>query len=334
MRTFTLFTSLFTLLLCHGIAYSQLNTGTGVEWGTLSPVEPLVLDENFQGFEFFHSDENSDMGNSDNAYAGDGTIIHGYKIESFQVPVLNAPGLFINYEFNICAFAPDWKAAYAFRDGTENTDNVSDGFVEISRDFPSDPPTVRGEFVVDLRALDFVEIIQWSHSSTGGNKRGAMVEISLDDGTTWDTLRYQPGNAWDQSFTRDPLSGFTESNGYRCDPSAYGMTWEDGIFASNVMLKFLECGGQTPRIHDLKVYGTFTTSAVNNVYNNDLEITQADRRIDISERADINVFRTDGVLIKSATDVDQVYLSELPSGIYIVHARAKGKANVAKVFLR
>lgn len=334
MRIFTLNLSLFILLLSHGTVIAQLNTGTGVPWGELSPVEQLVLDENFQSFEFFHSDDNADMGNSDNEFAADGTIIHGYKNDTTYVPVLNGPGLQIGYYFNICSFAPDWKTAYAYRDGTENTENVSDGFVEISRNFPSDPPTVAGEFVVDLRALDFVEVIQWTHSSTGGNKRGAMLQFSLDDGTTWDTLRYQPGNAWDQSFTKDPVTGLKTPNGYRCDPSAYGMTWEDGVYTSNVMLKFVEAGGQTPRIHDLKVYGTFTPTPVTNVFDNGLEIIQVDRTITVSEQADIAVFRSDGSLMKAVSDSEQVYLSELPTGIYVVRAQAKNKVQVVKVFLR
>ncbi|MCB0535419.1 MAG: hypothetical protein KDD14_24645, partial [Saprospiraceae bacterium] len=164
MRTFTFILSLFILLLSHGIAFAQLDTGTGVEWGTLSPVEPLALDENFQGFEFFHTDENADMGNSDNSYASDGSINYGYKSDTTYVDVIGGGGLQVSYQCDLCAFAPDWKTAYAYRDGVENTDNVSDGFVEVSRDYPSDPPTVRGYFVVDLRALDFVEVIQWTHS--------------------------------------------------------------------------------------------------------------------------------------------------------------------------
>ncbi len=335
MRTFTIPFVLFILLLGPGMAMAQLNTGTGVAWGELAPVEPLALDEDFQGFEFFHSDETPDMGNSDNAYDGNGGIIYGYKNDTTYVPVLNGPGLEIGYYFDQCAFAPEWKAAYAFRDEADNTENVSNGFVEISRDFGSDPPTVRGYFTVDLRDLDFVEVIQWSHSSTGGNKRGVQCDISLDDGITWDTLRYQPGNAWSESFTKDPTTGIKTPNGYRCDPSAYGMTWEDGVYASNVMLRFLEAGGQTARIHDLKVYGTFTPIVgVNDVFDNDLAINQVNRLITVSEFADIAVFYPDGRLVKSVHNVEQVELNDLPNGIYIIRAYADQKVKAAKVFLR
>lgn len=334
-KTLSLLFSLFILLLSNGIAFAQLNTGTGVPWGELSPSEPLVLDENFQGFEFFHTDDNADMGNSQHKYGEDGTsIIYGYKNDTVMVDILNAPGLKIGYYFNQCAFAPEWKTAYAFRDEGENTADVSNGFVEVSRDFSSDPPTIRGAFIVDLRALDFIEVIQWSHSSTGGNKRGVQLDFSLDDGMTWDTLRYQPGNAWSGSFTKDPVTGTKTSNGIRCDPSAYGMTWEDGVYAENVMLRFIEAGGQTPRIHDLKVYGSFTPSAIAEVFENDLKIAQANREIRISEQADISVFYTNGILVKTAADTDRINLTNLPTGIYIIRAQADKKVKASRVFIK
>lgn len=328
--------ALVVFLLSVTGALAQLNTGTGVEWGTLSPSEPLLLDENFQGFEFFHSDSGADQGNSNNVYGDDGaSIIYGYKSDTVMVDALNTPGVQIGYYFNQCAFAPEWKTAYAERDSSANTDNVSDGFVEISRDFPSDPPTVKGEFIVDLRALDFVEVIQWSHSSTGGNKRGAMLEFSLDDGTTWDTLRYQPGNLWSESFTKDPVTGVKTENGYRCDPSAYGMTWEDAVYAENVMLRFLEAGGQTPRIHDLKVYGTATPmTPVRDLFDNDLMITQVNQEVQVSEMADIAIFHADGKLLQTVSDVYRVELNDLPTGVYIIRAQAGRKLKARKVFVR
>lgn len=323
-------------MISHALVFAQLNTGTGVPWGELSPTEPLVLDENFQGFEFFHSDENPDMGNSSNAYDEAGGIIYGYKNDTTIVDALNAPGIKIGYYCTQCAYAPDWQTAYAYQQETENTANVSNGFVEVSRNFPSDPPTIAGEFVVDLRQLDFVEVIQWTHSSTGGNKRGVMLQFSLDDGMTWDTLRYQPGGAaFGDSFTKDPTTGIKTPNGYRADPSAFGMTWEDGVYAENVMLKFLEAGGQTPRIHDLKVYASFTPmTPVVDLYENDLRIEQVNRLINVSEIADIAVYHTNGQLLKTATNSDQLHLTELPSGLYIVHVQSGKKLKSKKVFIR
>jgi hypothetical protein len=325
-----------SMILWNFNLYAQLNTSTGITWGELSPSEPLVLNENFQGFEFFHTDPNTDAGNSDNKFAEDGiTIIYGYKNDTVEVPIIGSASGKINYYFNQCAFAPAWKTAYAFQQEAENTANVTNGFVEISRDYASNPPTVRGWFIVDLRALDFVEVIQWTHSSTGGNKRGVMCEFSVDNGTTWDTLRYQPGSNFGLSFTKDVTTRVKTSNGYRCDPSAFGMTWEDGIWSDQpIMLRFAEAGGQTPRIHDLKVYGNYTATAVNEIADNGLKIYSFNKKIRISEVADVVIYRIDGAIIKSAKNTNLVSLDEMPDGIYLVKAKAGNKYKTTKVLIK
>ena len=336
---------IFTLIIClvAGITFSaqaQINFGTGVTWGELGFGEPLVLSDDFTGFTHFHSDENTDMGNSNNSFdPNDETvIIYGYKNDSVTVPILGSAAGKITYLFTQCAFAPTWMTAYAFKDQGGQTPNVSDGFVEISREYGSTggyAPTIQGNFIVDLRQLEFVEGIQWTQSSTGGTKRGVMCQFSLDDGETWDTLRYQPGNAWSGSFTKDPGTGTKTPNGYRCDPSAYGMTWEDGIYASNVMLKFLEAGGQTPRIHDLKVYGTYTppTSALN-VENDELRVYSAHKKIQISEETQVAVYSITGALVKQADRAQTVSMFGMPEGIYLVKAKAGQKFKTAKIFIK
>ncbi|WP_347838383.1 T9SS type A sorting domain-containing protein [uncultured Draconibacterium sp.] len=336
---------IFTLFICLLVgatftANAQLNMTTGVSWDEIPPSEPLVLEEDFTGFAFFHSDSTSDMGNSNNSYdPNDETIIiYGYKNDTVEVPIIGSESGKITYYFEQCAFAPEWMAAYAYRDQTGQTENVSNGFVEISRDYGSSggyAPTIRGHFTVDLRALEFVDMIQWTHSSTGGSKRGVQCEYSLDDGVTWDTLRYQPGNTWSQSFTKDPLSGTKTANGYRCDPSAYGMTWADGIYADNVMLRFLECGGQTPRIHDLKVYGTYTppTSAVI-IDKDELKIFASNKVIRLSEEAKVNVYTVAGALVKQANRANTISMNDMPNGIYLVNAISGTKVKTAKVYIQ
>ncbi|HOF55332.1 MAG TPA: T9SS type A sorting domain-containing protein [Prolixibacteraceae bacterium] len=327
------------LILSGGFGFSlygQLNTGTGVVWGELSPSEPLVLNENFQGFDFFHTDPDPDKGNSDNSFDDDGTtVIYGYKNDTVEVPVLGGEFGTIRYYFYQCAFAPAWKSAYAFSQETSNSANVSDGFVEISRNYSSTPPTVHGWFIADLRALEFVEVIQWSHSSTGGNKRGVMCEFSIDNGESWDTLRYQPGGAgYAASFTKDVVSREKSYNGYRCDPSAFGMTWEDGIWAENIMLRFGEAGGQTPRIHDLKVYGTPKTTPVREVSANSLKIYGAGKRIRLTETADVVVCNLSGMVVKTASHTALLNMEGVPDGIYVVKARAGENVTTAKVLLK
>ncbi|OQB81256.1 MAG: hypothetical protein BWX87_00780 [Bacteroidetes bacterium ADurb.Bin123] len=334
-------TRILMMTICF-LAFSDLpglaqDMGTGVPWGGLSPSEPLLLIENFQGFTFFHSDSTADMGNSNNSYDNDGeTVIYGYKNDSVEVPILGSANGKITYLFKQCAFAPTWKTAYAFKNSVENTPNVSNGFVEISRNYSSDPPTIQGEFVVDLRQIEFVEVIQWTHSSCGGNKRGVMLEFSVDDGTTWDTLRYQPAqSAYASSFTKDVETREKTFNDIYCDPSAYGMTWEDGIWAGNVMLRFGVCNGQVPRIHDIKIYGTYSPpSAVQQVGQPQLGIRCFDRKIRISEPADVEVYSIAGTLVRKAANATMVHMGDLPDGIYLVTAIAGPLMQTKKVIIQ
>ncbi len=290
-----IFTSALALsMLCSlglsGLQAQTLNTGTGTGWDVIfQPGSPLLINENFQSYEFFHTDENADQGNSDNTLDETTMLpVAGYKTMSVEL-TLGSSHYTAPISFEECAFAPEWPAAYAYSDALaandlENSENyntggVSNGFVEISREaiaMGGNLPTTRGYLVVDLRKIDFVEGIQYAHSSCGGNKRGITVEFSLDDGASWDTLRYQPGGAaWNGGFTYDFFTQERTYNGYRCDPSAYGMLWEDPIYESNVMLRFLEGGGQTIRMHDLKVYGDLPTS-VKKIKENTIKIWTQD----------------------------------------------------------
>jgi hypothetical protein len=334
-------TKIFTLIICAltGVglnSLAQVNTGTGTGWEGLAPGSPLVINENFQGFPFFHSDTESNQGNSDNVIDPiSGEIVYGYMNKTVKVPLVGTQDSAVTYIFDQCAFAPQWKTAYAFRDAVENTPNVSDGFVEISRTYASTPPTVHGSFVVDLRKLEFVDIIQWSHSSTGGNKRGVLCEVSVDNGTTWDTLRYQPGTNYNASFTKDVFTHVKTPNTYRCDPSAFGMTWEDGIWAENIMLRFGECGGQTARIHDLKVYGDYTaTTSAKGIKSDDLKIYSYLKKIRISEQAKVAVYNITGKLVKTADHSNLISMDDMPSGIYLVKAMAGNRAKTAKVLIK
>jgi hypothetical protein len=332
-----IFTLCFCLILGMGSLTAQLNTGTGTGWGIdLFPGEPLLLDENFQGFAFFHSDSTPDMGNSNNTLDPvTQEVVYGYTNFSTNVLVLGTEDSAITYEFYQCAFAPEWQTAYAFKEQGENTPNVSNGFVEVSRDYGSTPPTVHGHFIVDLRNIDFVEMIQWSHSSCGGNKRGVMLEFSVDDGTTWDTLRYQPGGAgYTEGFTKDVFTGEKTGNGYRCDPSAYGMLWEDAIYSENMMLRFGEAGGQVPRIHDLKVYGTYTASSKKEIPDNDLKIYCVNKTIRISEMADVEVYSLVGKRVKMAQQVNSLAMDDMPQGIYIVKAKGPSAVKTTKVVVK
>lgn len=331
------FTRLITLgLLAFGVGQftataQTLNTGTGTGWGGLNPTTPLLISTDFSEFDFYHSDADPNSGNSDNVIDPDDplNVVLGYKSMDYTMSYIGSDQG-AKFTFEQCAFAPEWSTAYGFRDGA-STAGVSDGFVEISREYPSSVPTVRGYMTVDLRNIEFVEAIQYSHSSTGGNKRGVLVEYSLDDGTTWDSLRYQPGLQWSLGFTTDLFTFERTPNGYRCDPSAYGMLWEDGVFASNLMIRFLEAGGQTARIHDFKVYGDGIVASVEDNLINAITVTCSNHLVSLSKEADVTIYTGQGTIAKSAKAVKQLSISDLPAGMYIVNASAEGKTVVEKI---
>ncbi len=337
-----IFTLIIALIAVFGINAHAQNAGTGVPWGSLGlGGSPLVLNEDFSGFEFFHTDANPDEGNSENVLDGD-SIKYGYKNFSVEVPILGATSRTITYEFYQCAFAPEWTVAAEVLYPGSQTMNVSNGFVEISRfdTIYSDIPTIAGYMIVDLRQLEFVEGIQWTHSSCGGNKRGVLCEISFDDGNTWDTLRYQPaGSVFGYSFTKDFSMGepVKTYNVYNCQPSASGMTWEELILMENVMLRFGQvippAGAiQTPRIHDLRVYGDFPTSA-NIIDKEGFKIYAAERKIHISEQANVAVYNISGALVRQANYTREIPMHDMPNGVYLVKAQSGKKLQTVKVII-
>lgn len=305
----------------------DLSTGTG--WSKLNPTEPLVLNEKFQGFKFFHSDSTTNMGNSNNTIDEvTGETISGYTNLDTTFNFIGKSAK-VHYKFDTCAFAPEWTTAGAFASQSESTQGVSNGFVEISRRASG---TQRGHFTVDLRAIDFVEVIQYSHSSCGGNKRGVLVEYSIDNGETWDSLRYQPGNSYSQSFTSDIITRERTPNTFRCDPSAYGMLWEDAIYSENLMIRFLESGGQVVRIHDLKVYGTIVDTKTSKI-KSDLAIRNINNVVTFSKVVDVKVYTASGALVKSSNNTRELNLSELNNGVFIIRA-AFGNQVVSKKIVK
>ncbi len=335
-----IFTLLTAVFLTGTVSLFAQDLGTGIPWGTLAPGEPLLLNENFRGFTHFHSRANANDSNSRNEVDGEGNVTKwGYKNDSIEVAILGSETGKVGFGFYQCAFAPNWSTAYALRDSVNSgtgsdTPGVSRGFVEISRKYTSHN-TVDGYFILDLRKIDFVEVLQYSHSSCGGTRRGLRLDFSLDNGATWDTLRYQPGDAWSNSFTKDPGSGQKTSNTFNCTPSAYGMTWEEGIYAENVMLRFNIASNQALRIHDLKVYGTYTgQTGSKDVKADELKFYLAHRILRISEQSDVVVYNIAGQVVRTASQTRQLSLEGMPDGIYLVKARAGEKVRAEKILVR
>ncbi len=340
VRIFTLFLTIVFWGLSNFQVQAQ-DIGTGIAWGTLAPGEPMLLNEKFQKFSHFHSRSNTNDSNSRNTADAEGNITAwGYKNDSVKVPIIGSNKGNITFKFYQCAFAPAWPTAYAYRDSVTqvtatpvNTAGVSNGFVEISRLYPSHY-TIDGYFLIDLREIEFVEVIQYSHSSCGGTRRGLLLEFSLDNGGKWDTLRYQPGDGWTASFSRDVTTLVKTANIINCTPSAFGMTWEEGIYAENVMLRFGIARNQALRIHDLKIYGTYTgTTKVDTKRESELKIYNAYRKIRISDLSDVIVYDMYGRVVKHAFQTRQISMDDVPAGIYLVKAQAGPVLKTGKVIV-
>ena len=336
-KLFTLILAVFGLCLT---SYAQVDSGTGTGWGDLNPTESLVLNDNFQSYDFFHSDDNPADGSSENSIDPvTSEVVYGYTNRVFDVPFLGAEATKATYDCYQCAFAPEWQTAYAYDNATENTTNVSDGFIEVSRTYGSNPGQIQGYFIVDLRELDYVEVVQYTHSSCGGNKRGILLEYSLDDSLTWDTLRMQLSDGRTGSYnTTDVYGPVRTENTYNCQPSGYGMVWEDGIWASNVMLRFSISPNQVPRIHDLKVYGVLRDpgdpNSAEDINKNLLRIHSYDKMIRISEPADVKVYNIAGKLVRTVENSNVVAMNDLTEGVYIVKAQAGNRLKTTKVFVK
>ncbi|MGQ1948219.1 T9SS type A sorting domain-containing protein [Geofilum sp. OHC36d9] len=345
MRQFVKFFVVGTMTLffiSNGLAQ---DTGTGTGWSEAG--SSLLLNLKFQNFEHFHSQADANSGNSrgvvnpeldptDPEY-----ITPGY-MDLQETKSFIGSSSSVDLIFYQCAFAPEWMTAYAYRDevaipGTGfNTVGVSNGFVEISREYESQY-TIPGYFEIDLGNLPYIEMIQYSHSSTGGNKRGLMVEFSLDNGVSWDTLRYQPDAAYNDAFTKDIFTSEKTPNIYRCDPSSYGMLWEDKLYFSpdpelneHLKIRFSTAVSQSLRIHDFIVYGDLPT-ALNPVLSQDLGISYTGDLVSVNEACDISIYSLTGTLIKHVEKARFVSVKDLVSGIYVIKAQVDSKIAVTKI---
>ena len=323
-RIFTLFSmALIAAGLCLFAQSPEGSTG----WDNLQPAEQLVLDMNFQEYPFFHSDENPDQGNS--TYTEPEGV--GYMDTAHFVLVPGSSDtIFLDYYQ--CAFAPDWLAAWAYADTVDMPAGMTPGFVEISRYYEKHS-TVNGHFIIDLRQMEFVEVVQWSHSSCGGKRRGFTLEIIRINGTDTtvvDTLRAQAEPA--------SISIGDNATNFDCLLSAYGMRWEDGVWDSDILLRFTKSMNylQAVRLHDLRVYGIPKNSntSVNNIQASEIGIICTGRVIRLSETADIGIYSLSGALLKRADRVDHYAVTDLPDGMYIVRARTESQTTTNRILIK
>lgn len=202
---------------------------------------------------------------------------------------------------------------------------VSNGFIELKRYYigGSTPSVQPGLGHLIIGPISLLEQIQYSTSSNGGTKRGFLLEISQDGGSTWTTLRREAGNL------NLSTSGDDDTE------CSNGMQWEElNLYGVDCLLRFSNYGGQMVRIHDVKIWGesSFTLSA-GSLKKSNLQIGVYSSLVKVTDYADIEIFNFAGDLVMSANDVKEQNISNLPSGIYVVKAKNES-GSVTKKFVK
>ncbi|HPR30663.1 MAG TPA: T9SS type A sorting domain-containing protein [Prolixibacteraceae bacterium] len=313
------------------------NDGTGTGWNTLNPTSPLILNEDFTGFEFYGNWIHTNNSNSKDKVDEVTGVVTPANIGGTKTITFIESTKEVTYTWDSCAFAPEWGVAGSVDgdgipvDPNPATPGISNGFVEIARNGYG---TRQGDFTIDLRNADFIEAVQYSHSSCGGKRRGFVLLFSVDDAQSWDTLRLQLGDHWSLNYTKDPFTREKTPNDFNCTPSANGMLWEDAIYMENVMLKFTSdtIENQAVRIHDLKIFGELP-SEVGITKNQDesFRIIFRNNLANLSDEADMTVYSLNGRMVKRALDVRSLSLADVPDGVYIIKAQKGNKLTAKKV---
>ena len=99
------------------------------------------------------------------------------------------------------------------------------------------------------------------------------------------------------------------------------------------MIRFTQSGGypQAVRIHDLKIYGDPQNVGVGQTRVDRIRISAFNGYIRLSEPADVQIYNTNGMLMRQAERVESLNIRDLPSGIYIVKAKTDRYFSTRKI---
>jgi hypothetical protein len=266
-------------------------------------------------------------------------------------------------KINILGSNPSGQGTYVTctcNDNSVKTSAIFDkpGFIELSRLAPTTTaPTVSRHGYIEIDDLPQVERIQWSYSSTSW-KRGVKADINYNDGNGWQPLRWVASDysIWEATFAEQGYQ-FEEVIGKQDDPDSkisvrfriwdgdsihYKVNPNDlSVQASTYTNVNYPLGGyaylQTVRIHQIKVYsGTIPENAPNAVITpvtGQIGLTISDKKLNLSEISDVQLFGYDGRRIYNGT-TDQIDISNISKGIYIIKATSSsGKSLTKKITL-
>lgn len=312
--------------LAVGSAFAQGAIG----WGGLGLGEyPMVINENFQNWTKTHSVATQEMITAGGAASVSDTWQQG-KVE---IPVYNNEtntGRTFTLGLVSASVAPDFYGQYYYDDRftAYPKDLASKGFVELGRLIYAPIAPSPGELIIPR--LDFCEGLQYSYTSSGGNKRGFKLLKSLDNGATWLEVRHETGNM------------STGTSGTDVYASGYGLRFEEVSYEYDVMYKFTisdapgSGGNQIVRIHDLRVYGEIAdgNTSIEAESADSFKVNNSKQDIYLSSEANVQLYSMAGMMVKSAQNVTKLNIEDLPSGVYVVKATAQDGTLVSKKIVK
>lgn len=341
------------------LSADSLTTETGWGWKTtiLSSNQALAINENFQDWPLKHNQPNNSVATkaraSVDAYADwnqEITLGDGTKANISMIKCASAPqGLSQNKIEFTSKNDPDDGVyqgnAIKYPNGQipdpEIGSPLSVGFLEVSR--KSSNGTVSAgvgyDGSVTLPAILGAQIVQYSYSSLGGNKRGIILQRSVDNGDTWTDVRNPSATACSWPNTENGGNSSTAVlgenrflSGYYC--SGAGVYIEDviGDGTESVMLRFTVHNGQDFRLHDLKVIKLTSGSSISKTNSSTTIIMGKKGQIEIADaQEDVIVYNITGQKIATLLPNQGSHTVTVPSGVYLV---AEKNQSVVKISVR
>lgn len=318
MKKKTLLFVALTVMVLGNVTDILAATGYfGTGWNRTG-YSPKIVDINFQSW----ADEPHDPNNPSICpeQVPDNGFYNPHRVINLPVPNTTT---FVPFTLDSCLVRNACPPVANSGSKTRNT-GVSNGFVELKRYYTggSTPSLTPGLGHLIIGPISYLEYIQYSTSTNGGNKRGFYLEksedaISANDPlATWTVVRRETGNI---------TLSTSKDNNLEC---SNGMQWEDDINGVDCYLRFsntttaADGGAQMIRIHDVKIWGEPSQiTGINTAVATQLRASINNIRVKLTDYAEIDIFDISGNKILSHIDTKELNIANIPGGIYIMKAK-------------